>query len=121
MKFTYNDQILKTRRKELRKFETDSERLLWKYLRNKQFYKIKFLKQYSIGPYIVDFYCPVARLAIELDGGQHAEDDQKIYDLDRTRYLRDKDIKVIRFWNTDVIKNTEAVLEKIKQKLQIKE
>lgn len=118
MKFIYNDQILKTRRKELRKSGTDSERLLWKHLRNKQFYKIKFLRQYSVGPYILDFYCPSSRLAIELDGGGHAEDDQKIYDLDRTRYLRDKDIKIIRFWNADVIKNTEAVLEKIKNKLK---
>ena len=121
MKFIYNDQILKARRKELRKSGTDSERLFWKYLRNKQFYKIKFLRQYSVGPYIVDFYCPVARLAIELDGEQHAEDDQKIYDHERTNYLRDKDIKVIRFWNNDVIKNIEAVLEKIKNKIQIKE
>lgn len=119
MKFIYNDRTLKARRKELRKSGTDFERLLWKYLRNKQFYKIKFLRQYSVGPYILDFYCPSARLAIELDGGGHAEDNQKIYDCDRTRYLQDKDIKVIRFWNTDITKNTETVLEKIKNKLQI--
>ena len=121
MRFIYNDEILKPRRKSLRKSETDTERVLWKYLRNKRFYGIKFLRQYSVGPYILDFYCPQARLAIELDGGGHAETDQKIYDLDRTRYLRDKDIKVIRFWNNDVIKNTEAVLEKIKKKIQIEE
>ncbi|OGF63971.1 DNA-cytosine methyltransferase [Candidatus Giovannonibacteria bacterium RIFCSPHIGHO2_01_FULL_45_24] len=119
MKFVYNNQTLKSRRKELRKSETDSERLLWKYLRNKRFYGIKFLRQYSVGPYILDFYCPDSRLAIELDGGGHTETDQKIYDRERTSYLRDKDIKVIRFWNTDVLKNTEAVLEKIKSKLKI--
>lgn len=68
MKFTYNDEILKLRRKELRKSETDAEKIIWKYLRNKQFYGIKFLRQYSVGPYIVDFYCPFDRLAIELDG-----------------------------------------------------
>lgn len=115
MKFTYNDEILKLRRKELRKSETDTERLLWKYLRNKRFYGIKFLRQYSVGPYILDFYCPDARLAIELDGGGHTEADQKDYDKQRTNYLRDKDIKVIRFWNNDVLKNTEAVLEEIRK------
>ena len=119
MKFVYNDKILKLRRKDLRKSETDSEKMLWKYLRNKQFYGIKFLRQYSVGPYILDFYCPRARLAVELDGGGHAEIDQKIYDRDRTNYIKDKDIKVIRFWNTDILKNTEAVLETIKSKIKI--
>ena len=119
MRFIYNDEILKPRRKSLRKSETDTERVLWKYLRNKRFYGIKFLRQYSVGPYILDFYCPEARLAVELDGRQHAENDQKIYDADRTNYLKDKDIKVIRFWNNDVLKNIESALGEIKRKLKI--
>ena len=118
MKFIYNDKILKKRRKELRKTETEAERLLWKYLKNKHFYGNRFLRQYSVGPYVLDFYCPESRLTIELDGGGHSEKDQKEYDKIRTNFLKDKDIKVIRFWNNNLMENIESALKKIEKILK---
>lgn len=71
---------------------TDAERLIWKYIRNKQL-GLKFFRQYSIGQYILDFYCPEMRIAIEIDGGQHAEE-TKNRDQKRTDFLNKQDIKV---------------------------
>lgn len=111
MKFLgYNDKYLKDRRRLLRKNQTDAESKLWSRLRRKQFQSEKFFRQYSVGPYILDFYCPKRRIAIELDGGQHMEPTQKQDDAERTRFLRSQGIQVIRFWNNDVLKNTEGVL-----------
>jgi len=78
---------------------------IWGYLRNKQFYGLKFFRQYSVGPYILDFYCPRLRLGVELDGGQHAEEEIREYDMARSEYLRAQEIEVIRFWNNEVMKN----------------
>lgn len=116
-KIIYNHPLFKERRKELRKTETSAESILWKFIRNKKLCGIKFFRQYSIGSYVLDFYCPEARIAIELDGGYHAKSEQKEYDRERTWFLRDKDIHVMRFWNDDILKNPELVLEKIKNKI----
>ena len=109
----YNHSILKDRRKQLRKDQTDCERIIWHLIRNKQCNGFKFYRQYSVGPYILDFYCPKLRLAIEVDGGQHNEDLQKEYDKERTAYLSGNNIKEIRFWNNEVIENLEGVYQKI--------
>lgn len=77
----------------------------------------KFRRQHPIGPYIVDFYCRKAQLAIEIDGGQHNQDDQLLYEQRRTAYLEEQGIKVLRFWNHDVLRETETVLEVIRQVL----
>ena len=71
----------------------------------------KFRRQHRIGPYIVDFYCAGAKLVIELDGGQHL--DRQAYDFHRTRFLQAQGCRVIRFWNHDVLLQTDAVLEAI--------
>lgn len=89
---------------------------MWIYLRNKRLNGLKFFRQYSVGGYILDFYCPKIRLAIELDGSQHGESESVIYDKTRDEYLSLLDIKVIRFWNKEVIENINEVLTKIKQK-----
>ena len=88
MKFIHNDPTFKETRRNLRNNQTDVEKLLWSQLRNKQFYGLKFYRQYSIGQYILDFYCSKLRLAIELDGGQHGEEDNKEHDNIRAEYLR---------------------------------
>ena len=113
MKFNYNDPGLKTHRRELRKNQTDAESLLWRSLRSKQIKNLRFFRQYSVGPYILDFYCPKKRLAIELDGSQHKKARAHLYDQERTSYLESKAIRVIRFWNNEVIQNLEGVLGKI--------
>ncbi len=115
MRFIRNDPTVKETRRNLRSNQTDAEKLLWSHLRNKQFCGLKFYRQYSIGKYILDFYCSKLRLAIELDGGQHAEENIKRHDNTRSEYLKEQEIKVIRFWNNDVMKNIEGVLHEIKE------
>jgi len=110
MKGLYNDRNLKERRRTLRKSQTDAERKLWQVLRNRQLNGLKIFRQYSAGNYILDFYCPTKRLAVEVDGGQHSESE---YDDKRTNYLQQENIFVLRFWNNDVLNNLDGVYEKI--------
>jgi len=110
----YNNPKLKERRQELRRIQTKEEKFLWKHLRNRQVNNLKFFRQYSIGPYIADFYCPEIRLVIELDGGQHAEKDAQLYDQERTDYLNANHIEVARYWNNEVISNIEGILNDIR-------
>ncbi len=77
---------------------------------------MKFFRQYSAGPYILDFYCPEVKLAVELDGSQHAEDESREYDEYRSDYLKAPGIETIRFWNNDVLQNTEGVLQSIAER-----
>ena len=113
MRAQFNHPKLKDRRKELRKNQTDAERILWQKIKNKQINNLKFFRQYSVGPYILDFFCPKFRLAIELDGGGHSKEEVKIYDQERSVYLLEQDIQILRFWNNDVVKDIEGVLHKI--------
>ena len=113
MKFLRNDPALKQRRRELRRNQTEAEKALWAHLRNKQFYGMKFFRQYSIGPYILDFYCPNMKLAVELDGGQHNQFESIKYDTGRSEYLKAQGIKVMRFWNHEVLLDMESVLSEL--------
>jgi very-short-patch-repair endonuclease len=79
---------------------------------------LKFRRQHPLGPYIVDFYCHQVRLVIEVDGGQHWDEEQRRYDARRTAYLQMKAIRVIRFSNDEVLKETEGVLEYIQQVIE---
>ncbi|WP_111981195.1 endonuclease domain-containing protein [Dyella jiangningensis] len=99
----------------LRAGQTDAEQLLWRHLRNRHLQGWKFRRQHEIGPYIADFACPDAGLMVELDGGQHGE--QLAYDESRTRKLQEEGYRVLRFWNNDVLKNTDSVLEAILEAL----
>ncbi len=114
--FLCNAPALKERRTELRKNQTEVEKALWDRLRNRQLSGIKFFRQYSVGSYILDFYSPKRKLAIELDGGQHAEHDNREYDEVRSEYLRSQGVEVLRFWNNEVIENMEGVLQKIAER-----
>jgi very-short-patch-repair endonuclease len=117
MKFLLNDPTLKRRRQELRRNQTDAERALWVKLRNKQFFGTRFFRQYSIGPYIVDFYCPTVKLTVELDGGQHNQSGNKEYDAVRSDYLRAHGIDVTRFWDNEVLLDMQSVLSKLELKV----
>jgi very-short-patch-repair endonuclease len=97
--------------KQLRRNETDAERVLWFHLRNRRLNDLKFTRQVSIDRYIVDFCCSDARLVVELDGGQHAT--RTVEDLNRTRILEAMEYLVLRFWNNDVLQNLEGVLDEI--------
>lgn len=106
------------RARELRRDQTNAETLLWFFLRNRRMAGFKFKRQQTIGPYIVDFYCAGKKLAIELDGGGHAEESQESYDLQRSDWLSREGIEVLRFWNNQLLTQTEVVLEVIWDKLQ---
>lgn len=98
------------RARRLRGNLTDAEQRLWQKLRHGQISGFQFRRQHPVGPYPLDFYCPNLRLAIEVDGGQHAEA-RKHADDHRTRWLADKDIAVVRYWNNDVLSNLQGVIE----------
>ena len=99
------------RRRALRERSTDAERFLWRLLRTRQFVGLKFRRQHSVGPYIIDFYCADRRVAVELDGGQHFTLEGQAYDRRRTAYLATRGIRVVRFTNSELFENTEGVLE----------
>ena len=112
-KHLYNDPSKKLDRHHLRKNATGAERKLWSTLRSRQMSGLKFIRQYSVGPYTLDFYCPEQRLAIEVDGGQHADICGQQHDAHRDKYLKDLNIRVIRFWNNEVLQNIEGVGQRI--------
>jgi very-short-patch-repair endonuclease len=99
--------------RELRKKQTDAENLLWQILRGRRFCGFKFRRQCPMHGYILDFYCHEAGLAVELDGGGHNEEEQRLYDEERTKILEAAGVHVVRFWNNDVLNSFEVVLEKI--------
>ena len=113
----YNATHLKQVRKTLRNNATPAERTLWQYLKGKGLSGKKFRRQYSIGNYIVDFYCVDSRLAIELDGEVHYNDQAYKHDLARTDFLKKQNITIIRFENKLVFQELDAVLQEIKKHL----
>ena len=115
--YDINSPVLKDRRRELRKSQTPTEALIWERVRGRRLGEYRFLRQYSVGPYILDFYCPSAKLGIELDGGQHLARDGSLYDQERTAYLEGFSIRTIRFQNGDVIRDIQEVMTKISSSL----
>jgi len=99
--------------KELRANRTEAETHLWQFLRARHLGGYKFRRQHPIGNYILDFYCPEKKLAVELDGGQHAAIDQMIHDQNRTATLAEMGIIVLRYWDHEVFQNTDGVVEDI--------
>lgn len=117
----YNHPILKTRRQELRRNQTKVEGLLWDHLRDRQVRKLKVYRQYSVGSYILDFFLPAVRVAIELDGDHHSTREIKEYDGERELFLESEDIRVIRFKNDEVLNDVRKVVERIKQFITLRE
>ena len=109
-----NHPATKEYRQLLRKTETPTERMLWKKLRGKQLDGYRFRQQHGFGPYVLDFYCPALRLCIELDGGIHDEEVTRQKDEDRTDFLRQNRIQVVRFKNEEVEQNIDNVLDRIR-------
>ncbi len=100
--------------RQLRREQSPIEAILWKRIRSQQLNGLKFRRQYPVGNYIIDFYCPALKLAIELDGDSHNE--QINYDETRTLWLNQQGIEVLRFTNQEVVQNLDGVLEMILQK-----
>jgi very-short-patch-repair endonuclease len=102
------------RARSLRATMTDAERALWQALRRKQLDAFRFRRQQPIGPYVADFYCAIARLVIEVDGGQHTGG----IDAARDAWLAARGYRVLRFWNNDVLGNIEGVVAAIRLALE---
>jgi len=118
MTLHYNRTKEKWRRKDLRKKSTKAEKILWEYLRNRNLAGFKFKQQYSVDSFIIDFYCPKVKLGIEVDGEVHFTEEAKNYDENRSEFLSDFGIDIIRFRNDDIYNNLKVVLNTIEDKLK---
>lgn len=94
--------------KDLRTGSTDTERVLWAYIRAKRLEGFKFRRQHPIGKYIVDFVCLEKMLVVELDGGQHSEPGKEEYDRERDNWLKKEGYFILRFWDNEVLMNAEG-------------
>ncbi|MBA4371562.1 MAG: cytosine methyltransferase [Thermodesulfovibrio sp.] len=115
----HNIPNLKNNRKTLRNNLTPAEAKLWPLLKDSRLDGRKFRRQHSVGPYVLDFYCPSEKLCIELDGAAHFTHAGSEYDEARTAYLQAHNIRVIRFENADIFKNTEGVLQVIRRNFKV--
>lgn len=109
MTFHYNRNSEKRQRRELRNNATPAEKI------GKQIESLKFRRQYSIDSFVVDFYCPAIKLAIEIDGDSHVTEEVMEYDFDRQKHIEAFGVSFLRFTNKDVYDNIESVLENISQ------
>ena len=111
----------KLRARVLRKNMTSQERKLWDIIRNRQFFGYRFLRQYCIGNYIVDFINREKNIILEIDGGQHNHPNDISYDKERTEYLNSQGYTVIRYWNNDIYNNVDGVYTKLKEVFCVKD
>jgi very-short-patch-repair endonuclease len=111
--FMVTKAIRRAAAKKLRANATPHERILWRALKELPMDGTHFRRQAPIGPYVVDFFCPAKQLIIELDGGHHNEDETAARDRERQAWLEQQGYRVIRFWNSDVTDDLNAVMEKI--------
>ncbi len=100
----------------MRHMPTDAEKTFWWQVRDRRTAGFKFKRQYLVGSYIVDFVCLERKLVIELDGGQHAQ--QELYDRRRDMVLRSRGFRVMRFWNDEVLTNMDGVIDGILSALE---
>ena len=114
MDFVYNSPNTKDLRKKLRNNLGLPEIILWKELKGSQLGK-KFRRQYGVGPYSLDFYCPELGLGIELDGATHDNPESYANDQKRTEFINSQNIRIIRFQNRDILNNLDGVVEEIKK------
>ncbi len=112
------DRKLKQLSQQLRENLTDAEKQLWTKIRMRQLKGYRFYRQRPIGDYIVDFFCPRAKLVIEIDGSQHLVGETIEYDRIRDDYLSSLGLRVLRFNNNDVLTNIEGVIERIGEEIQ---
>jgi very-short-patch-repair endonuclease len=120
MTIHYNRKSEKENRRKLRKQMTFCEKIIWNHLREKQL-GYRFLRQYSVDQYIIDFYCPKLKLALEIDGDIHEEPEHKAKDIGRQEYLEQFGIKFIRIKNEEFLGNAEKAFRRITEEIKILE
>jgi very-short-patch-repair endonuclease len=118
MTLHFNITPLKKRRRYLRSHLPKAEVLLWMRLSNRQMLGYKFRRQYSVDRFVIDFYCPELRLAIEVDGESHFTPRARVYDLGRQNHIESFGIRFLRVMNEDVYQNLDAVLDEIEATIQ---
>ena len=118
MTLHYNRTSEKEIRRELRQQQTPAERILWHYLRNRKLLGVKFRRQYSIDKYVIDFYCPELRLAVESDGSVHELPENKVNDAIRQKYLENYGAKFIRIKNEELLGNSEKAFARIEEEIK---
>lgn len=113
MTIAYNRHEELEKRRALRQRSPEMERVLWQMLRGRRLNNLKFRRQYSVGPYVLDFYCPILKLALEIDGFSHDGPDAQEYDAERQRYIEAHGIRFLRFPNASVHTDPKSVLAAI--------
>ena len=113
MGIIYNRFERNDKRKNLRNKSTKTEIAVWSQLKGKKLMELKFRRQFSVGPFIVDFYCPELKLALEIDGESHFTKEAIIYDKKREEYIKQFGIHFLRVTNDDVFEDLEAVIGRI--------
>lgn len=111
----FNKKELKETRRQLRRNQTYTEKIVWMYLRNRRTDGYKFRRQYSVDHYVLDFYCPELKLAIELDGSVHDVPEQKVYDEERQKQIEMFGIKFVRIRNEEFLGNPDKAFLKIEE------
>lgn len=114
----YNRSSMTIRRRQLRNSMPRAEIFLWARLKNKQIMGYKFRRQHSLGYYVLDFYCPKLKLAIEVDGDSHFTEEAKKYDLRRENYIKSFGIRFLRVTNLDVYNNMDGIIEEIMETIK---
>jgi len=114
----FNPLHSKGTRKTLRRDSTIAEDVFWQHVRGHRFYGLKFYRQFGINTYIVDFCCPSKSIVIELDGGHHRKKFQKTEDEKRDACLKECGFQIFRFWNREVIRHIDVVLERVRKAMQ---
>lgn len=112
----YNKKSEKEKRRVLRNEMTYCENIMWIHLRRKQL-GVRFLRQYSVDHFVIDFYSPEIKLAIELDGNVHDNPDQKVYDSERQKYLEKFHITFLRITNDELMGNANMAFKKVEDKI----
>jgi len=114
----YNKKSEQEKRRQLRNNMTYCEKIVWVYLRKKQF-GYRFLRQYSVDKYVIDFYCPELKLAVEIDGDVHDLPEQKVYDVERQKDLEKFGIRFVRIQNEELLGNPNKAFGKIESVIKL--
>ena len=116
----FNKTSEKANRLQLRKNPPKTEVIVWSKLKGRQMLGYKFRRQYSVGTYVIDFYCPTLKLAVEIDGHSHFERDAAANDKRRQAFIESFGVQFLRFTNDEVSKNMDGVLETVKHAVEVR-
>lgn len=114
----FNKSSEKVKRRKLRQNQTEAEKLIWRFLRNRQLLGHKFKRQYSVDHFVIDFYCPELKLAVEADGATHNESGRKEYDIRREKYLKKFGVSFVRIKDEELFGNPNKAFAKIEDAIK---